>query len=195
MSTDLCLGMAIALFTLFIAWRLYHTRSKQLTALVALFAAMGLAYSLLGYTVLDLLISLSICSIACIGIVSALRLAIHGPEARLLIGFAPPKFRGLISGLYRGVLSYTLLFVSSVAIAALLSVAVGNLFARLSIAIVLSFIVSYVLKHIGRLWIALTAFIVLALAAYIVAPNTIVSDLRSFDEWLKLLEVVIGGVG
>ncbi len=195
MLADLCLGMAIAVFTLFIAWCMYRSRSKQLVAIVALFTVIGLMYYLCGYTVPELMVTLSICIIACIGIVSALLLAIQGPEAGLLIEFALPELRGLLSGLYRGVLSYTLLFVSSIAMAALLSVIIRSLFTRLSMAVVMSIVIGYVLKRIGRLSIALIVFTALALAAYIVAPDIIASDLRSFDEWLRLLEVVIGGVG
>ncbi len=195
MFADLCLGMAIAVFALMIAWRIYRSRSKQLAAIVALFTVIGIMYYLYGYTVPELMVTLSICVIACTGIVSAFRLAIQGSEAGLLIEFALPEFRGLLSKLYQGILSYTLLFVSSIAMAALLSMVTRNLFTRFGMAVAVSLVISYVLKRIGKLSIALIAFTALALAAYIVAPDIIASDLRSFDEWLRLIEAVIGGVG
>jgi len=195
MSVDVYLGIAVAVFALLIVWHMYRNRCELLMVFIALFTTIGLMYFLWGYSILELVVTLSICLVACIGIVSALRLAAQDFETKSLIEFTSPKLHGLLSGLYRGVLSYTLLLVSSTAIAALLSIIVRNFFARLSIAVVLSIVIGYMLKRVGKLSIALIALTVLTLFACIVAPDSVVSDLRGFDEWFRLVEAVIGGVG
>jgi len=169
-------------------------RNSILRMLATLYVLIALMYYLWGYTISELILTLTLCSVSIIGIASALQVVSNGVEPALHLEL--PKIERVAAILYRGLYLYVILLVGSTSITSLLStLSIGPLH-RLGIAIALSVLAGYIVKRMRRgVWIALTIFILLATLAYLIDPQTLLSDLRSLDEVLRLLDLVIGSVG
>lgn len=185
----------ITIATLIILIVLRSLHSRILRMLVVVYVSIAFMYYLWGYTIPELILTLTLCSVSIIGITSALQIAMNDSAIPILY-LGIPRIGRVSAMLYRGLYLYIVLFVGSISIASLLSIFGISLFHRLGIVIVFSILISYVVKRMERgLWIVLTILMILIAFAYLTAPRTLLSDLRSLDEGLRFLDLVMGSVG
>ena len=187
--------LGFVVMAIFIALILLRSlRNSILRMLATLYVLIALMYYLWGYTISELILTLTLCSVSIIGIASALQVVSNGVEPALHLEL--PKIERVAAILYRGLYLYVILLVGSTSITSLLSTLNIGPLHRLGIAIALSVLAGYIVKRMRRgVWIALTIFILLATLAYLIDSQTLLSDLRSLDEVLRLLDLVIGSVG
>ncbi|HID80138.1 MAG TPA: hypothetical protein EYP48_00265 [Ignisphaera sp.] len=187
--------LGFVVMAIFIALILLRSlRNSILRMLATLYVLIALMYYLWGYTISELILTLTLCSVSIIGIASALQVVSNGVEPALHLEL--PKIERVAAILYRGLYLYVILLVGSTSITSLLSTLNIGPLHRLGIAIALSVLAGYIVKRMRRgVWIALTIFILLATLAYLIDSQTLLSDLRSLDEVLRLLDLVVGSVG
>jgi len=185
--------IAIAILIALIVLQSLHSRILRMLA--TLYVLIALVYYLWGYTIPELILTLTLCSVSIIGIASALQIVVSNSTIPVL-HISIPQIERIIVVLYRGLYLYVILFVGSTAITSLLSILNTSLFHRLGIAIVFGILISYMAKRMKRrLWIMLTILMLLTVLTYLTAPQTLLSDLRRLDEALRLLDLVMGSVG